>query len=523
MKKTMTINLNGFVFNIDEDAYMKLHQYLEDLGRHFSPEEKDEILGDIEARIAEMFTSRLVNRNVVDMKDVEEMISVMGQPNEIDDGEEAKENKSTATSNAASPGRKQIRKLYRDRNNKMIGGVASGIAAYMDWDVALVRLLFVLVLLLSFGWTLFIYILMWIFIPEAKSVAQYLEMQGVEPNVDNIKNYSVTNEPHENSTPSTFAKIVKIAAIVLLGLFGLVLFASVFGVLTAIILLIFDLLPGVVVGTNEILLMLSVALFLLCPAIAIGMFCFYIADPHKPRRRWVAWMLLALWLLSVVGLVVTGARAYNHRDQIQADRYWGSSIIADDSNVDMVKESRMLGEFSEINAEDAIDVRFEQGDTTTVELKAPSNRIAQVRTEVRDGILYIRNDNEQLRRDEHITIRITAPDLKAIKISDACRFKAETPLRTNKLTVDVEENSTIKLSGKVDTLLVKVEEAVFADLEDMDADMAQIQASEASHVSMGNARELYINSNEASMVTYRGNPQILKKTRQDFSITYRED
>ena len=69
MKKTMTINLSGLVFNIDEDAYSKLQQYLADLGRHFSEEEKEEIMGDIEARIAELFTSRLVNRNVVEMKD----------------------------------------------------------------------------------------------------------------------------------------------------------------------------------------------------------------------------------------------------------------------------------------------------------------------------------------------------------------------------------------------------------------------------------------------------------------------
>ena len=89
MKKTCTINLNGRVFHIDEDAYQTLRQYLEDLGKHFTPVERDEILKDIEARIAELLTEKLINRDVVEMQDVREVMDTLGQPSQFGDEAQA--------------------------------------------------------------------------------------------------------------------------------------------------------------------------------------------------------------------------------------------------------------------------------------------------------------------------------------------------------------------------------------------------------------------------------------------------
>ena len=512
MKKTMTINLGGFVFNIDEDAYSKLQQYLSDLGRHFSEEEKEEIMRDIEARIAELFTSRLVNRNVVEMKDVEEVIAVMGQPSQFEDGDETKKEGRTTTTNASEPKRSQVRKFYRDSTNKMIGGVASGLAAYMDWDVTLVRLFFVLVLLLSFGWTSFIYILMWIFVPEAKTVAQHLEMQGVEPNVDNIKNYSANNEPLVTGTPSGISKVFKIIVIVLLGLVGFSLLATVLGLFIAMILLIFNLVPGVLVGVNEILLILSVSLFLLCPAIAIVMFCFYLADSRKPRRRGMAWILLALWLLSVVGIAVTGAKAYSHRHELQ------SGVLTDRKQIVFVREPRAQGQFTAIKAEDGIEVRFEQHDSISVEVKAPADIVDKVKTEIRNDTLYIGYDEARWGGQDHITVWVSAPELNKINISDGCNFLCESPMKAQRLEVLLEKSSSVDLAGRVDTLMVKAEESARADLAAMDADVAVIHATESSHVFLGNVRNLQIVSSETSNVSYRGEPDVLQKSSSKLSF-----
>ncbi|MBR3572936.1 MAG: DUF2807 domain-containing protein [Bacteroidales bacterium] len=517
MKKTMTINLSGLVFNIDEDAYSKLQQYLADLGRHFSEEEKEEIMGDIEARIAELFTSRLVNRNVVEMKDVEEVIAVMGQPSQFEDGNETKKEERTTTPNASEPKRKQVRKLYRDSTNKMIGGVASGLAAYMDWDVTPVRLLFVLVLLLSFGWTSFIYILMWIFVPEARTVAQHLEMQGVEPNVDNIKNYSANNEPLVTETSSGISKVFKIIIIVLFGLVGFSLLATVLGLFIAMILLMFNLVPGILVGVNEILLILSVSIFLLCPAIAIVMFCFYLADTRRPRRRGMVWVLLALWLLSVVGIAVTGAKAYNHRNELQ------SGVLADRQQVVFVREPRAQGQFTAIKAEDGIEVRFEQHDSVSIEVKAPDDIINKVKTEIRNDTLYISYDEARWSGRDRIIVWVSAPELNKIDVSDGCNFLCESPLKAQKLEILLEESSSVDVAGRVDTLLVKAEESARADLAAMDVDVAVVHATESSHVFLGNIRNLQIVSSETSNVSYRGEPEILRKSSSKLSFYPSED
>lgn len=525
MKKTLTINLNGIVFNIDEDAYQMLNQYLSDLGRHFAADERVEILKDIEARVAELFTEKLINRNVVEIKDVQEVMDTLGQPSQFEDEGEHTTESQTAQPQEDSQQRKRVRKLYRDTANKRIGGVAAGVAAYFDWDPTLVRILFVLILLLSFGWTLFIYILMWIFIPEANSVAQRLEMQGVEPNVDNISSHAADTPSTPSSTPSAFAKILKIIAIVILSCMGIGLFASVLGVFIATVMLAFHLLP-VAVTVNEIILLTCIGLFLICPAIAIVMFCIYLVNGRKPHRKWVAWTLLALWIASIVGISITGVNAHYHRDQ-WGNNLWNSlrSLDADDDDDDtslnFLDEVRDSQSFHAIDVCEAVIVKFTQGDSTSVKVNAPDNKIANVRTDIRNGVLYIRNDNENLKG--RVVVYVTAPNIDKINVSEACDFECQTALDLSKLDVEVDEASTMKLYGKVDTLTVKAEEAANVDLRGITAQVADIRAEEASEVNMGTAKELRIVSNEASSVSYKGHPERLMKSSSEFSFTHWEN
>lgn len=525
MKKTLNINLNGYVFNIDEDAYQVLNQYLEDLGRHFASDEKEEILKDIEARVAELFSEKLVNRNVVELRDVQEVIEQLGQPNQFEDESDASSDtqKTEPQQNFSTGERRKVRKLYRDTANKRLGGVAAGLAAYMDWDPTLVRILILLVMILSLGWTVFIYILMWIFIPEANSVAQRLEMQGVDPTAENIGSYAATTDTSTASKPSPLAKILKVIAIVVLSIIGIGLFASVMGVLILSIMLIFHILP-IAVSVNEILLLASIGLFLIIPAIAIVMFCIYLVGDRKPHNKWVPWVLLGLWLASIVGMSIFGVNAYNHRSRWDSEKIQNALLNHwddDDEDYDeqyYSNEDRNNGDFHAIDAEEAITVRFVQGDSTSVEVKAPQSKIGNVRTDIRNGVLYIRNENQNMKGNQHIIVYVTAPQLDKIKMSEACNFECEGDVNFPKLEVQVEEASRVKLTGKIDTLNVRAEEAAHADLEDVTADVATIRAEEASHVAMGTARELRIQTAEASAVTYKGMPQLLQKSSSEFSV-----
>ena len=131
MKKTLTINLGGTVYHIDEDAYHLLDNYLANLRIHFRREEgAEEIVHDMELRISELFADRLnEGKQVITIEDVEEIIARMGKPEELSgegNGETSGSEKTKGTT---------IRRLFRDPDNKVLGGVASGLAAYMGWDV----------------------------------------------------------------------------------------------------------------------------------------------------------------------------------------------------------------------------------------------------------------------------------------------------------------------------------------------------------------------------------------------------
>lgn len=179
MKRTLTVNLWNQVFHIDEDAYELLKTYLGNIEKRFSDKaERKEITEDVEARIAELFNERLKsNKQVINIDDVNEVIVVIGKPDDFAEGHETK----SEEAKKETPGAKR---LYRDTDNAMLGGVCSGLAAYFKIDVVVTRILLVLTLLFSGP---FIYIILWIVMPEAKTTAQKLEMNGEAVNLSNIE------------------------------------------------------------------------------------------------------------------------------------------------------------------------------------------------------------------------------------------------------------------------------------------------------------------------------------------------
>ena len=185
MNKTVNINLAGIFFHIDEDAYLKLQRYLEAIKRSFTDSQgRSEIISDIEARISELFTERVKHdKQVIGTKEVDEVITIMGQPEDyLVDDEIFEDEPKAYTSRPTS-----TKKLYRDTDNSYIGGVSSGLGHYLGIDAVWVRLLWILFAIGSGGTFIFIYILFWILVPEALTTSEKLTMKGEPVNISNIE------------------------------------------------------------------------------------------------------------------------------------------------------------------------------------------------------------------------------------------------------------------------------------------------------------------------------------------------
>lgn len=184
MNKTININLGGFFFHIDEAAFLVLKKYLDSIANSLSddPQGKDEIIADIEARISELLSETIRDeRQVVNENDINNIIKIMGQPEDYVsfDDEYTEPKASTKTTNIS-------KKLFRDGEDKFLGGVASGIGHYFAFDAIWVRLAFLLITIFG-GFGLPIYIILWILLPEAKTTADKLQMAGEAVNIENIE------------------------------------------------------------------------------------------------------------------------------------------------------------------------------------------------------------------------------------------------------------------------------------------------------------------------------------------------
>jgi phage shock protein PspC (stress-responsive transcriptional regulator) len=184
MKKTTSANIAGVLFQIDEDAYQLLEQYLHRIEASYNnASEGKEIIIDLETRLAELFNDRTQARaKIITLSDVNWAISIIGRPENIG---AQKKNQYNEEWQQPNYGYKTNRRLYRYPENRVIGGVCSGLGIYFDIDPVLLRVAFVVLLFVGFG--PLAYIILWIVVPKAKTVSQKLELHGLPPTPENIR------------------------------------------------------------------------------------------------------------------------------------------------------------------------------------------------------------------------------------------------------------------------------------------------------------------------------------------------
>jgi len=179
MKKIININLSGRVIPIEDAAYDSLQRYIESLRRYFAREEgRDEIINDIESRVAELMNDKIKKGAAcVTENDINEIISAMGRVEDFEaaEGEAASTSSSANSNNTNSQSYQQSSsnqrfkgRLYRDADDKFLGGVCSGIAAYMNVDPTVVRLIFAIITFGGFGLGFLLYIVLWIVLPASR-------------------------------------------------------------------------------------------------------------------------------------------------------------------------------------------------------------------------------------------------------------------------------------------------------------------------------------------------------------------
>ncbi len=206
MKKVINASLGGRGFALDEDAYNRLSLYFEHFKTRLNKDtqsDRDEVMSDLESRIAELFdegTGGAAYR-VVDLGLVNKVVGQLGMPDGSAEPVEGTFNTSagpgpqTGQKPDAGPdfsysGTKgeEKKRLFRDPDNKAIGGVCSGLASFLNIDITIVRIIILLALLL-WGSGLIVYIVLWIVVPLAKTPAQKCEMRGLSPTAENMARF----------------------------------------------------------------------------------------------------------------------------------------------------------------------------------------------------------------------------------------------------------------------------------------------------------------------------------------------
>lgn len=227
MKKTFTVNINGKIYTIDEDAYALLQDYLSQLRAAFRGDEGAEIVADIESRISEHFDQRTLSGSpIIVIADVNRVIETMGRPEEIGD---TPDDPSAQDSDATPPPFRGgaaadtafscdgNRKLYRDERHRVIGGVLAGLAQYLNWDVTVLRILVVVIAIVSYLIPcVIIYLIAWMIIPPAVTPADYLRMRGESVTLDSfgqtvIRNREPASAPVPDDTASQLSRFINTA------------------------------------------------------------------------------------------------------------------------------------------------------------------------------------------------------------------------------------------------------------------------------------------------------------------------
>lgn len=317
MKEITRIHLAKTPYDIELDAKEVLQNYLSEIKQMMGSEDT---MYEIEARMVELLGERGVQSNgIITMSDVEDLRSKMGLPKEFSDSESTEDSQANLI-----PSNSPAKRLMRDTDNAIFGGVCAGIAAYWGINPLWVRLLFIISLFITFGTALLVYIIIWISLPEAKTAAEKLQMRGEPVTLDSLKK-AANNSESKYRAKETLAKILRICLALglfftTLGLLAVLVVGSITGIMA---------MPFI----NEFTHAQPWAWGLLISLIIAGIMAvemFGVLTFSVARMKFTKTVLITLVItsvigvLSIAGMVITGSKLSN---EVVQDRQRLTKVI----------------------------------------------------------------------------------------------------------------------------------------------------------------------------------------------------
>lgn len=462
MEKTTTINLGGFAFMIEEKAYLKLKNYLESVREKLSSHDKSEVMTDIEMGIAEKLKAKTTqDKEVITESDVEELIEVMGHPEDFDDSEDV-EVKIKETPK---------KKLFRSTDDVIIGGVCSGLATYFNIEPVLVRLVAFLSIFCN-GIGIPAYIILWVIIPAAETKSQKLAMQGDPLTVASIEKAYKESEVEEKKgfakSLSNLGKVVKRLFSLCISLFlffvhfciissclaviiGMTIFIVVMTMYSGSGYMIDDILISEIVKTMPFYLFL-VSLFF---ATVIPAFLLLAADSMVLFKRKIVnfkavIVLIVCWMIASIS---TTAIIIRYAPDLKAKM--------NDVEYRQTVEIPSLANFTNISAsgKDLI-VSIKQGEKFSVFANGMSVDLDRVSYSVDDKkTLNISIEEKIISKkclfcdSKIVRVAVTAPNVTNIKLNGSDLNIDQ--IEGNKLTIEANNSDLAKLNGSINNLELK--------------------------------------------------------------------
>ena len=317
MKEITRIHLAKTPYDIELDAKEVLQKYLSEIKQMMG---SDDTMYEIEARMVELLGERGVQSNgIITMSDVEDLRSKMGLPKEFSDSESTEDSQADLT-----PSNSPAKRLMRDTDNAIFGGVCAGIAAYWGINPLWVRLLFIISPFITFGTALLVYIIIWISLPEAKTAAEKLQMRGEPVTLDSLKK-AANNSESKYRAKETLAKILRICLALglfftTLGLLAVLVVGSITGIMAMPFINEFTHAQPWAWG-----LLISLIIAGIMAVEMFGVLTFSVARMKITKAVLITLVITSvIGVLSIAGMVITGSKLSN---EVVQDRQRLTKVI----------------------------------------------------------------------------------------------------------------------------------------------------------------------------------------------------
>lgn len=539
MNKTVSITIGGALFTIEEDAYQQLEQYLTAIKAHFSQyDDATEVVEDIESRIAEQFSQWLSpQKKTIAKEDMVKLISIMGTVHDITESATLDEE----VYETSQPS-KTVRKIYRDPENAILGGVCAGLGAYMGIDPVIVRVIFVASLFFG-GIGVPAYLILWLIVPEATTTSQRMEMSGQPVTLANLEEtikdkLNVDMAEVKKKTNNAFVKAMELPFSllkhlvnfiknycipfvrkfigVIIAVVGSLMFAA--STIAAFVLIVMKDSPNIDFPLRETLLTHELLLIIAIVYVAIAIPFLFIAMLGNALTRWsriarpsTGIALFGIWMVAVVA---GGAYSIDVAPRVR-------TFVEQETQKTTITKEYELEDFSAINIRGNHNVVITQSTTTSVEIIGREKDIERLSVASHQDKLSIAQTQQSERLclwciTRPTTITIKTPNVHALDFghsvdAEVYNVETETLMLTTRsssevvieaivteLTILASSSSDVTIHGEGSMLYLTGSSSADMYLEDFPVEHAVVTLSSSADAELNISETLQADLSSSS-------------------------